>query len=169
VVYYSHSGSTPKLAEIVARLSGGDLAALKPASPYPGEGAGLDEALDEEERLGALPWLAPAYPGPGGYWVVLAGSPVWRSGLAGPVRSWLPKFDFGGSVLALFLTHGGRGGGRCLSDLASHARGAAVEPVILHVRSDGAGGLPGLDDAGVLSWLRGIKDPGTGRPCYPGL
>jgi flavodoxin len=169
VVYFSNSGSTAALAGIVARLSGGELVNLRLSTPYPAEESSHIEILKEEERMGTLPWLVPDYAGPGGYKVVLVGSPVWRSGLAGPVRSWLSKFDFAGTALALFVTHGGRGGGRCLDDLARHARNGIVDPEILHVRCDGAGGLMGLDEGRIVAWLREVKDPATGKPCFFGL
>jgi flavodoxin len=169
VAYFSHSGSTRKLAETVAMLSSGELASLEPSVPYPSEEDSHVRALEEEERLGSLPWLNPVYPVPGGYKVVLVGSPVWRSGLAGPVRSWLSKFDFAGMAAALFVTHDGRGGYRCLDDLTRHARNASVEQDILHVRCDGRGGLIGLDEARVRTWLRAVKDPATGQPCYRGV
>ncbi|MDR1313907.1 MAG: flavodoxin [Deltaproteobacteria bacterium] len=169
VAYFSYGGSTARLAETVAQKASADLSELRPAVPYPLEEGRVSELARAEGRDGALPELGDGFPDPSGYGAVLVGSPVWWFGLAGPVRSWLAKFDFSGKPVALFVTHGGGGPSKCLADLARLAKGASVEPGVLAVKGNGSGGLDGLDEAKILSWLRGVRAPGGGPAGYLGL
>jgi len=149
VVYYSLSGTTRVLGDLVA-------AALD---------ADVEELHDVRERKGARGWvrsiveatfgrpaaIQPQRRDPRHYDLVVIGTPVWNARISSPVRAWIEQNVTGLPSVALFATMGGRGGDRALAQMTSllgkppHAtllatndqvwEGATVEQVAAFVRT----------------------------------
>ncbi len=117
IVYYSHSGNTRRLAEAVARETGGDLIELVPQTPYPRDYDTVVAQARQEIRAGFRPALRSAMPDMSRYDIVLIGTPNWWSTMAPPVAAFLEKADFSGKQAALFCTHGGGGAGHIRQDV----------------------------------------------------
>jgi len=106
VVYYSRTGTTKKVGEVIAKQ-------LK---------ADSEEILDVKSRLGPIGWLRSGREGkgkklaeikpikkdPSKYDLVLIGTPNWASNMSSPVRTYLSKHKF--KKTAYFLTGGGESG-----------------------------------------------------------
>ena len=126
VAYYSHSGNTRYLAELIARETGGTLLELMPAMPYPQEEDALLDQVREEVRAGFCPPLIGKLPALEDCDTLFIGTPNWCGGMAPPVRSFLSQGDFTGKRVAPFCTHGGGGAGQIRQDMARLCRNAVI-------------------------------------------
>ena len=117
VVYYSRTGNTKRVAEMIA-------GALK---------ADLEELVDKRGREGFLGYLRSGRDAirdkttelkslqhqPGDYDLIFGGTPVWASRPAPAVRAFLESQDLSGKKAALFCTMASRGEETTLSTMRS--------------------------------------------------
>ncbi|MDR1115330.1 MAG: hypothetical protein LBL33_04140 [Tannerella sp.] len=110
IVYYSHSGKTKEVAEIIARQTSGTLYRIETVKDY--SSISVFHALSAKKELesGNLPELSTAIPDISGYDLIIVGSPVWRHTVATPVVSFLAQCDFGEKPVAAYATNKGNVG-----------------------------------------------------------
>lgn len=111
VAYFSCTGTTEKVAEAIAKETGGKLYRITPAEAY--TSADLDwtdkssrssrEMADEKSR----PALAGETLDQKDYDVVFLGYPIWWDLCPRPVNTFLEKYDFSGKTVIPFATSGG--------------------------------------------------------------
>lgn len=126
MAYYSHTGNTRYLAELIADETGGTLLELTPAMPYPEEPDALSDQAGEEVRMGYCPLLSGELPDLSGYDPLFIGTPNWNGAMAPPVRSFLSQGDFAGKRVAPFCTHGGSGAGQIRREVSRLCRNALI-------------------------------------------
>lgn len=127
VVYYSATGNTENVANVIAETTGGDLFELEPAEPY--SDADLDwtddnsrvsqEYANEEERDMEL--VADTVENWESYDTVFIGYPIWWGIAAWPVDAFIKANDFTGKTVIPFATSSSSGmgeSGELLADLA---------------------------------------------------
>lgn len=117
VVYYTHSGNTKKIAELIAEKTGSTLFAIEPEKAYPTAYQAVVEQAKQEIRAGYRPALNSTID-VGDYNMVFVGSPNWWSTIAPPVASFLDEADFAGKTVVPFCTHGGGGMANVARDIA---------------------------------------------------
>lgn len=119
VVYFSRTGTTRRIAGAVAA----------------GLGAALEEIEDGQNRRGILGFLRagreamlkkPAKIGekkndPGGYSMVIIGTPVWAGNISSPVRAYLEQNKGTFQVVSLFVTTRSTDGNKVLQDMEALA------------------------------------------------
>lgn len=151
VVYYSHSGNTRKVAELIAAKTGGDLQEIVPVAAYPDSYNAVVEQAKKEIGAGFHPELRPPVADAAQYHTVFVGSPNWWSTIAPPIATFLAASDLAGKTVAPFLTHGGGGAGRLERDMAKLCPKAKVlEGLVV----SGSGGSRAA--ATVASWVDGL-------------
>lgn len=128
IVYYSHSGTTRRLAELIARETGGDLLELVPETAYPQDYNTVVAQAKRELQSGHRPALKTALPDLSAYDMVFVGTPNWWSSPAPPVLTFLEQADAKGAMVAPFCTHGGGGSGHIRRDMEKASHGAAFLP-----------------------------------------
>lgn len=111
VAYFSCTGTTEKVATVIAKETGGKLYRITPAKAY--TSADLDwnnkssrsslEMADEKLR----PALGGATLDLKDYDVVFLGYPIWWDLCPRPVNTFLEKYDFSGKTVIPFATSGG--------------------------------------------------------------
>lgn len=129
VAYFSAAGTTARVAEKVAKATGGDLFQIVPAAAY--TAVDLDwqdkqsrssvEMGDERSR----PAIANDVEGMDGYGVVFVGFPVWWYVEPRIIDTFLESCDFAGKTVVPFATSGGSGLGKApqrMQKLAPDAR-----------------------------------------------
>ncbi|HQT59943.1 MULTISPECIES: hypothetical protein [unclassified Acidiphilium] len=87
VVYYSRTGTTARIASMIAGEFGADLETIRcPACAYgiPGAFRALGTCLG-----GHPPEILPTTINPAKYELLILGTPVWAFSLAAPLRAWL--------------------------------------------------------------------------------
>ncbi|MDL2317826.1 flavodoxin [Eubacteriales bacterium OttesenSCG-928-A19] len=127
VMYYSHSGNTKRLAELIAARTHGDLLAIEPETPYPTAYDTVVAQAKKEIRDGYQPPITTPGDAADAYDVVFIGTPNWWSTVAPPIATFLSAADLSDKTIIPFCTHGGGGEARCFSDTAKHSRGAITQ------------------------------------------
>ncbi len=125
VVFYSRSGNTRVVAELVAKLLGCDIDEIKPRTRRDGVWGYL-RCLGEA----ILKFPAPIFEtrtNPADYDLVVIGTPVWAGSVSSPVRTYLNKHRDQIRKAALFCTLGGRGGGRTFLEMERVLRRSAID------------------------------------------
>ncbi len=124
VVFYSRSGNTRRIGEMIA----------KPLE------ADIEELVDKKGRVGMLGFLRagrdamkrkttelePLKCQPGDYQLIVVGTPVWASNPVPAVRTFLQSHDLSGKKVALFCTMNARGGEEACATLRDLIAGAEV-------------------------------------------
>lgn len=109
IVYYSHSGNTAEIAELICEETGGMLFALEPKEPYPAAYDAVVAQAKKEIAAGFRPALREKQGSVADYDTVFVGTPNWWSTMAPPVASFLAESDLAGKTVIPFCTHGGGG------------------------------------------------------------
>lgn len=116
IAYYSWSGNTRTIAELIRREIGGTLFEIEPAKPYSTNYGAVVEQAKEEIRTGFRPNLE-SMPEINSYKTVFLGSPIWWHTMAPPLASFIESFDLRKKIVVPFHSHGGGGGGEFERDI----------------------------------------------------
>lgn len=104
IAYYSQSGMTKKMAEIIKEKTNADLYEIIPAKKYNDDmWKAWDEAQAERAR-NEYPELLNKLPDISSYDAIIVGGGVWGYTLANPVDSFMQKMDFKGKKVSAFWT-----------------------------------------------------------------
>lgn len=151
VAYFSWSGNTETMANLIAEQTGGTLFEIAPATPYTDDYDALLDIAQQEQAEDARPALAATVEDWDSYDVVFVGYPDWWSDAPMVIYSFLESYDWTGKTLVPFCTSGGSGFGRSLDRLPDSAPGATILEG-LHVSGSSAA------DSGeeVAEWIAGL-------------
>jgi flavodoxin len=126
IVYFSHSGNTRRIANLIHQEVGGTIHEIQPALPYPTQySAVVDQAKNEIQR-GYKPALVSGLEHIESYDTVFVGSPNWCSTIAPPIATFLSEYDLSGKTIVPFCTHGGGGLARIVDDIARLSPGSSI-------------------------------------------
>ena len=140
VAYFSASGLTGKVAEVLAKAAGADLHEIKPAVPY--TSADLNW-MDKKSRSSvemadpsSRPEIANKVENMDQYYTVFVGFPIWWYVAPTIIKTFLEQYDFSGKKIVLFATSGGSGFGKTASALKNSVSASAqiVEGRLLNGR-----------------------------------
>ena len=151
IAFYSRSGNTKRIANLIHNQLGGVLHEIRPVVPYPNSyKATLDQAK-KEIQAGIRPPLQSKLARMDTYDLIFVGSPNWWSTIAPPVGTFFTTYDFKGKTIIPFCTHGGGGLGRVEKDIAKLCPKSTLLPG-LSIYGSGMGNTR----AEVRAWLAGI-------------
>lgn len=156
VAYFSFSGNTQQLANMVAEETGGDLFRIVPETPYTnndvfdraqrelndGTRPPLSEHIDEEVMAE--------------YDVIFVGFPIWWYDLPMPVWTFLEEYDLSGKTIIPFFSHNGSSSGASsISTVKRLCPDSTVENNYLSIRGSSVSGA----ESQVENWINnlGIK------------
>ncbi len=130
VAFFSASGTTKKVAEMVAEEAKADLFEIEPKVPY--TKADLDwmnkksrssvEMSDKKYR----PEIMNKEMDMSSYDEILLGFPIWWYVAPTIINTFLETYDFSGKKIVLFATSGGSGFGNTVKELQSAASDAVI-------------------------------------------
>ena len=126
VAYFSWSGNTEHMAQIIAEQTGGSLFEIEPAAPYTDDYDTLLDIAQQEQSDNARPELAAQVEEWDSYDVVFVGYPNWWSDAPMAVYTFLESYDWTGKTLIPFNTSASGGFGRSLSGIEESAAGAEI-------------------------------------------
>ncbi|MCM1233085.1 MAG: flavodoxin [Ruminococcus flavefaciens] len=136
VLFYSWSGNTGRIAQIIAEKTGADLRELQPETDYsPNYNEVLAQAKGEIQQQ-HYPALRPIDMDWNAYETVYLGTPNWWSTVAPPVMSFLWEVMPTEKTIMPFCTHGGGGEGEIAHVVRAHCIGCDVMP-LLSIQEDG--------------------------------
>jgi flavodoxin len=152
VAYFSRSGNTRKIANLIHQEVGGTLHEIQPQEPYPDSYHATVDQAKEEIKVGYKPALQSTLGHIESYDTIFVGSPNWWDTIAPPVATFLSEYDLSGKTVMPFCTHGGGGLGRIGQDIA---RLCPQSTVLNSFEIYGSGG--GSAQARVSAWLNRYK------------
>ena len=148
VVYFSHSGNTQKLAQIIAADTGADIYRILPVKAYPEDCREVVSQAKAELENNSRPEIHMKLQDLGSYDNIFLGFPIWWHTMPMPVFTFLEKYDLSGKTIIPFATHEGSAFGRSLEDIRRAAPGARLLEG-LEVR----GSRVSASEKQVISWL----------------
>ena len=153
VVYYSLSGNTKRIAEMIQKEIGGDIAQIDTVTPYTGDYNAIVKQGNDEVNRGFMPEIKPLRVNPGDYDTIVIGTPVWWYTYAPAVKTFLENTDFSGKTVYPFAINGGWIG-HTFEDYKTACGGAEVKPG-LNIRFD-ENNLR-TPEAAIVSWTKKIN------------
>lgn len=151
IAYFSWSGNTEQMAQMIQSETGGELFKIEPAEPYTDDYDTLLDVAQQEQRDNARPELGSQVENWDSYDVVFVGYPDWWSDAPMLIYSFLEAYDWNGKTLVPFCTSGGSGFGRSLDKLPDSAPGAAILDG-LHIPGSS---VDGAEDE-IAAWIEGL-------------
>ena len=148
IAFFSHSGNTRKIANLIQEATGGALHEIRPKVPYPNAYHAVVDQAKREIRAGYQPPLESSLDAIEPYEIILVGTPNWWRTLAPPVRTFLTQHDLSGKAIAPFCTHGGGGMDKIIRDIAKLCPESTLLAGLKIYGSDG-----GSAQAEVFAWL----------------
>lgn len=118
VAYFSHTGNTQTMANMINKRVGGDLFRIETVNPYPEDHKKVVDQAAEEQKNNARPKLATHVKDMDSYDVIFVGYPNWWGTLPMAVFTFLEEYDFSGKTIIPFSTHNGSVMGRSERDIA---------------------------------------------------
>lgn len=125
VAYYSLSGNTRSIAEMIREKTGGDVFEIETVKSYPADYSECTKEAKRELQTGDMPSLRKSPPGMSSYDLILVGSPVWWYTVSTPVMQFLTQADFAGKNASVFCTHEG-GIGKIFQHFKEQVQNAVV-------------------------------------------
>lgn len=126
VAYFSWSGNTRQVAEIIAQETGADLFEIDTVTPYTDDYNTLLDVAQEEQSQDARPELNAQVENWDSYDTIFVGYPNWWSDAPMAVYTFLESYDFTGKTVIPFNTSASGGFGRSLTGLEESAAGATI-------------------------------------------
>lgn len=151
IVYFSWSGNTQRIAEIIHKLVGGEMLRLESQKPYPSTYKETVQQAKTEIRENYKPPLKTKMENIRDYDLIFVGSPNWWGTIAPPVVSFLTQYDLSGKTIVPFFSHGGGGKQR----MAETIRALCPNSKVLEEFATYESGEPGLEK-NISKWLTSI-------------
>src|ERR1044072_2706298 len=132
VVYFTRTGNTREIAQLIRRTLRADIVEIAPAAPYPEDYEMTVSQAQRERDSSYQPPLATAVSDISSYEVVFLGFPIWGETIPPVIRSFLAQHDLTGKTIVPFITHGGYGPGQSLSTVKQLApRARMLNPFVM--------------------------------------
>ena len=138
VAYFSHTGNTQKVAELIQSKTGADIFRIETAAPYPTAYRETTELAKQEKAANARPALKNTVPDMAQYDVIFVGYPIWWYTAPMAVATFAESYDFSGKTIITFCTSGGSPISDSTPDMQNWFKGANVIEGIRAYPSDAA-------------------------------
>ena len=109
VLYFSQSGNTEAVANIIHNEVGGDIIKLETTQSYPSDYNELVDYAQKEQKQNARPELKTKIDNIDQYDTIFLGYPNWWADMPMPIYTFLDEYNLSGKTIAPFITHGGSG------------------------------------------------------------
>lgn len=152
IIYFSESGNTRNMANIIHEMTGGDLVEIEMQNPYSDNYSILLEEAERDLIANARPPLHTRIEDLDEYDTILLGYPNWYAILPMPVFTFLESHDFGGKRIIPFCSHGNGMLGETVANICKACPGADIREA-LSVTYGGGGSLR----SEIQAWLNKHK------------
>ena len=142
-------GNTEVAANMIHKLTGGDLFKINTVKTYPADYTKTTEVAQQELRQNARPELTGRIDNMADYKIIVLGYPNWWGTMPMAVYTFLEAYDFSGKTIIPFCTHEGSGMGHSETDIkklcanATVLKGLAIK-----------GGSVQRSESEIAAWLR---------------
>lgn len=148
IVYFSQTGNTQKVAELIAGNVEADIFRIEPETPYTDDYNELLDVAQSEKSANARPAIAGELANLAAYDTVFLGWPCWWGTCPMIMLSFLEQYDLSGKTIVPFTTSGGSGFGTSLSDMQA----VCTDALWMDGLSVGDGSVDNAGDT-VANWL----------------
>ena len=157
IAYYSWSnGNTERIAKMLQKEIGGDLAKIDTVVPYSGSYDDVVNQGQEEVNRGYEPEIKPLDTNVADYDVIAIGTPTWWYTMAPAVATFMHEQDFSGKVVIPFMTNGGWPG-HVIKDMKAACKGAKVA-CDMEIQFDSTGGAKlETPQSQIDQWIQDVK------------
>lgn len=100
IAYFSYTGNTEEVAQMIAEYTGGDLAEIQRAEEY----GDLEEEAEAEILDGVHPEITVSADNIGEYDTIFVGYPIWWDEAPAMIATFLAENDFSGKTIIPFCT-----------------------------------------------------------------
>lgn len=140
IVYYSRSGNTKTVAELIQEKVGGEIVLLETKEARPSNYQEEVAQNEQEQSTNIEPELKPSIPDFEDYDRIFIGAPTWNMALPQAVITFMNSYDFSGKVVLPFNTNGGYGVGSSFEQIKSSLSAVKVlEGFSVHGGEEGNG------------------------------
>lgn len=151
VAYFSRTGTTQGMAEMIAGRTNGTLFEIVPETPYSEVYQETVSRHQEERRTDARPAIASQVEGMEGYTIIFLGFPLWSADAPMIIRTFMESYDLSGKTVIPFATSGGSG----MSAAQSTVETFCPDSNVLNGLCISGGRM----ESRVSSWLEGLDLP----------
>ncbi|MDO4582189.1 MAG: flavodoxin [Bacillota bacterium] len=151
IAYFSKTGNTQTIANMLAGQTGGDLFKVETVVPYPDDYNQTVDIAREEQDNDARPELATHVDNMEQYDIIFLGYPNWWGTMPQAMFTFLEEYDFSGKTIIPFCTHGGSALGRSEGDIAD----LAPDATLLEGLAVSGSRVDNAQDT-VAEWLNGL-------------
>lgn len=152
VAYFSATGTTKGVAEIIAENKGADMYEIVPQEPYTDADLNWHDdksrSTIEMNDSSSRPEINGTVEDMGQYDIVFIGYPNWWASIPMPIASFLEEYDLSGKTIVPFCSHGGGRFGQSLTAIAKLAPDSTIGEG-LAISYSGGSEMPG----DVAEWL----------------
>lgn len=149
IVYFSWSGNTRTVANIIHELTGCDMIEIEVEEPYSDVYNEVTARARQELDNNIFPTLRTQVENMDKYDILIVGTPIWSSRLEPPVRSFLASHDLSGKKILPFCTHGGSGTARSVDNIRDLCPNSEIlQPLAIY------GSHAGSSENEVRQWLQ---------------
>lgn len=157
IVYYSWSnGNTEKIAEMLQKATGADIAKIETVNPYNGSYQDVVEQGKKEVDSGFQPKIKSLPYSVADYDVIAIGTPTWWYTMAPAILTYLSSQNWNGRIVVPFMTNGGWPG-HVIKDIQKVCKGAksACE---MQIQFDSSGGdHMETNEREIQKWIECVK------------
>lgn len=125
VLYFSETGNTQKLANLISQEVGGDFRRIEPETPYP-TGDELFDYTEEEANSNARPKFKDLDINMDDYDTIFIGYPIWWYQMPMIMYTFFDEYDLSDKTIVPFNTHEGSGNSGTYQDIAEMESDATV-------------------------------------------
>ena len=156
-VYYSWSnGNTERIAKMLQKEIGGDIARIDTITPYEGSYEDVVNQGQEEVQRGYEPEIKPLGVNISDYDMIAVGTPTWWYTMAPAVRTFLHTESFADKTVIPFMTNAGWPG-NVIKDMKTACKGADIK-CEMQIQFDSTGGSrleTPLEE--ITKWIQNVK------------
>ena len=151
IVYFSQTGNTETVANIIYDNVGGDSVNLETTEAYPSDYDELVDYAQQEQQEDARPELSTVIENIEQYDTIFLGYPNWWGDMPMAIYTFLDTYDLSGKTIAPFITHGGSG----LSGTPEHIQEEELNATVTEgLAIDGDEASDSSED--VVEWLNSL-------------
>lgn len=136
IVYYSRTGNTEAIADMIYETVGGDMVKVETVTPYPEEYSDVTAQAQDELNAGYLPPITNRIENLDEYDTVFFGYPIWWGHIPPAMMTFLSENDLSSKTVIPFCTHGGSGQSQSLDDIREYSPNATISENLVVRGSD---------------------------------
>lgn len=153
VVYFSATGNTESVAEVLAQMQEADLYKITPEQPYTDDdlnyGDETTRATVEQNDKNARPAISGGIDNIEKYDVIYLGTPIWWGDMPRILYTFFDTYDLSGKTIAPFCTSGGSGVAEIVETIEGLEPSATITEGLRTSASNAEGDI--------MQWLRNIS------------